>query len=156
MKIPNFITVRFAKIGFRIMETREPDFVIGKPGSEYLRRWYILPRNPVFNIYLHYFLRGDDDRALHDHPWLNASWLLSGRYIEVTQWRKIYRAAGDVAARLPSTAHRIMLYSGPCLTLFFTGPRVRQWGFHCPQGWRHWRDFVAETDGGNEIGRGCE
>ena len=26
--------------------------------------------------------------------------------------------------------------------------------FHCPQGWRHWRDFVDEHDTG-QVGRGC-
>lgn len=64
---------------------RPPDFVIGGHERPYLLRWWVIPRNPVFNIYLHQFRRSDDDRALHDHPWLfNASWLLSGEYVEHT------------------------------------------------------------------------
>lgn len=41
------------------------------------------------------------------------------------------------------------------VTLFFCGPRVREWGFHCPQGWRHWRQYVAPTSYGNRVGKGC-
>jgi len=35
-----------------------------------------------------------------------------------------------------------------------TGPRVREWGFHCPNGWRHWKDFVSQENKG-EQGVGC-
>jgi hypothetical protein len=31
---------------------------------------------------------------------------------------------------------------------------VRDWGFHCPQGWVPWRKFVA-ADNPGAVGRGC-
>lgn len=63
------------------------DGVDGGPRRPYLVRWYLIPRNPIFNIRLHRFLHGDDDRALHDHPWRSWSLLLSGRYRERTsEW----------------------------------------------------------------------
>lgn len=63
------------------------DGIDGGPRRPYLTRWHIIPRNPWFNIYLHYFEHGDDDRALHDHPWRSASLILDGRYIEhTTEW----------------------------------------------------------------------
>lgn len=34
------------------------------------------------------------------------------------------------------------------------GEQVREWGFACPKGWVHWRDFVDARDAG-QIGRGC-
>lgn len=147
---------------FRIAATRPADFVIGDRRRPYLERWFVVPRNPVFNVYLHRFLRSDDDRALHDHPWANMSVLLDGEYIEHRiaaggiHIRNI-RHAGDVCIRLSGrVAHRIELLNGPCWTLFITGPRYRQWGFHCPDhGWVHWRDFTAPGNVG-EIGRGCE
>lgn len=37
-------------------------------GEEYLHRWYIL-RNRFFAVMVHRFVRSDEDRALHDHPW---------------------------------------------------------------------------------------
>lgn len=143
-------------------QAHEPDFVIGGREDPYLCRWWLLPRNPAFNAYLHCFLRSDDDRALHDHPWPNASVVLRGSYTEHTiaaggvHRREILRA-GDVRVR-PSgrIAHRVELHDGPCWTLFFTGPRYRAWGFHCPdQGWVHWKQFTAPGDAG-AIGRGCD
>ena len=63
------------------------DGIDGGPKREYLWRWHVIPRNRWFNIYLHKFAHGDDDRALHDHPWRSWSLLLDGRYREHTsEW----------------------------------------------------------------------
>lgn len=146
----------------RTMTRRLPDLVIGEPADPYLKRWYVIPRNPLFNVYLHLIMRSDDDRALHDHPWLNLSWLLKGAYREHTIdaggiHRKRLRFAGDVILRGPRAAHRLEIRPGTsALTLFITGPRLREWGFHCPDaGWRHWQDFTAGPRG-ELTGRGCE
>lgn len=136
---------------------RNPDVIIGPKDVPYLLRWHILPRNPFFNVYLHKFLRSDDDRALHDHPWSNVSILLKGMYLEHTPQGKFLRKAGDIVLRARgSSSHRIELCQGtPCWTLFITGPRYREWGFHCPKGWVHWKRFTDPKNPG-EIGRGCE
>jgi hypothetical protein len=140
---------------------RKPNLVIGGDARPYLLRWYLIPRNPVFNIYLHEILRSDDDRALHDHPWVNFSLILSGSYVEHTIAAgginvRVERMAGSVKFRWPWNAHRLEIEDGkPCRTLFITGPRLRQWGFHCPWGWRHWREFTNGARG-ETVGRGCE
>lgn len=73
------------------------DGIDGGPPRDYLKRWHLLPRNTWFNVYLHYFVHGDDDRALHDHPWQSASLLLEGRYREHTsEWA--YENAPDPSA----------------------------------------------------------
>lgn len=151
---------------------RAPDFVIGGADRPYLRRWWVIPRNRLFNVYLHEFLRSDDDRALHDHPWPDASILLRGAYYEHTiaaggieKWRLLCAPAVRVR---PSGkfAHRIALLADalidgrpnevPCWTLFITGPRYREWGFHCPRaGWIHWKKFTADDDIG-KVGKGCD
>lgn len=138
---------------------RGPDIEIGGSADPYLRRWFLIPRNRWFNIYLHEFCRSDDDRALHDHPWWNLSILLRGQYVEHTISNggvnvRTTRAAGDLKFRKAKSAHRIELTHGRCWTLFLTGPRIRDWGFHCPQGWRHWRIFTSGPNG-ETIGRGC-
>lgn len=145
-----------------VADRRPPDVVIGGHDDPYLLRWFVIPRNPVFNVYLHLFLRSDDDRALHDHPWVNCSVLLDGAYTEHTIEaggieRRTRRQAGDWYIR-PSgkMAHRIELTDGPCWTLFITGPRYREWGFHCPRaGWVHWKRFTAADDPG-AVGKGCD
>lgn len=63
------------------------DGIDGGPKRKYLVRWHMIPRNRFFNVYLHFFVHGDDDRALHDHPWRSWSLLLDGRYREHTsEW----------------------------------------------------------------------
>ena len=137
---------------------RPPDFVIGTPTSPYLRRWWLIPRNRWFNLYVHEFLRSDDDRALHDHPWASVSLILSGHYVEHLPGGWKFRSRGAVVARGARVPHRVELLHDhvPVWTLFVTGPRVRDWGFHCPGGWRRWQDFVAATEQGNTTGPGCD
>lgn len=151
---------------------REPNVFVGGKERPYMLRWYILPRNRWLNIYLHKFCRDDDDRALHDHPWWFLSIMLLGRYLEHTEHVsgngqytltihcQKERRAPSIAFRRAEHKHRIELPKQDgepvsCWTLVITGRRVRDWGFHCPQGWRHWREFVSPKDEG-ETGRGCD
>ncbi|MCW5678430.1 MAG: hypothetical protein KIT65_10850 [Xanthobacteraceae bacterium] len=157
MKLPRFIHRVLLQLANKTMMRRAPDFIIG---DHYLHRWWIIPRNRFFNIYLHHFLKSDEDRALHDHPWWNISLLLDGEYTEHTIDAggvnvRTVRKAGEVKYRGAKSAHRVELHNGPCWTLFITGPRIREWGFHCPNGWRHWKEFTNPKDSG-KVGRGCE
>lgn len=136
----------------RIATRRPPDFTVGN----YLQRWWVIPRNDWLNIYLHHFTASDDDRALHDHPYRwNVSWLLKGGYREHLPTGHVDRHSGSLVFRWGAAPHRIELHRGPCWTLFITGRRVREWGFYCPQGWRHWSVFTKPGDKG-QVGRGCE
>lgn len=143
----------------RLAESRHPDFIIGGATTPYMLRWWVIPRNKIFNIYLHKFLRSDDDRALHDHPWVNVSYLLEGTYVEHTieaggVQKAVRYSAGDLKFRRSVAAHRIEIEQ-PCWSLFITGPVIREWGFHCVHGWRSWKIFTSERDKGS-IGRGCD
>lgn len=145
---------------------RKPDFIVGTEDNPYLLRWYLIPRNRFANVYLHEFRRDDDDRALHDHPWPSLSIVLSGGYYEHTpgpdgSHQRIWYGRGSVIFRRASHSHRIELARTPegdlvpARTLFLTGPVVREWGFHCQQGWRHWKEFVDSRDSG-KVGKGCD
>ena len=167
MNLRRLAAALFARLSTTVA-VRAPDFVVGatSPGGAYLRRWYVIPRNRWFNVHLHQFLRDDDDRALHDHPWWSASLMLDGAYIEHTIapggiHRREMIEAGTLRVRSAAHAHRIELLARrgdrkPCWTLFITGPVVRRWGFHCPQ--QGWIDFVRFTRPGNtgETGAGCD
>lgn len=155
---------------------RRPDFIVGGIENPYLIRWWVIPRNSIFNIYLHRIVRDDDDRALHDHPWVNLSILLKGAYDETAPLYQrgydgsqtcitIRRTAGllrGFVLRKPSAAHRLSLPKDTgrqedqveCWTLFITGPRVRTWGFWCHKRWVNWKDFTDTT--GEGVGRGCD
>jgi hypothetical protein len=155
MRLPSFLRRRLVAWAAGVRASRPPDVKIGGADNPYMLRWHAIPRNRFFNIYLHQFLRSDDDRALHDHPWVSCSVLLEGAYIEITPAGEFLRVQGDFAIRRATASHRIELRHGSCMTMFITGPRVRQWGFHCPKGWRHWKDFVHPTDKG-AVGPGCD
>ena len=160
-----------AKTILKWAQSRQPDFIIGGVDAPYLRRHWLLPRNRFFNVYVHEFLRSDDDRALHDHPWLfNASILIQGQYIEHTIAAggvevASPRKAGDWKFRWGPAPHRVQLIGNPfaevyeplsCWTVFITGPIVRKWGFHCPKaGWIPWQKFTNERDKGS-VGAGCD
>ena len=136
----------------KIMLSRKPDYVIGQ---DYLRRWWVIPRNEFCNVYLHQFLHSDDDRALHDHPWENSSHIIDGSYIEHTPEGSFIRKAGEYVERPANALHRIELINDePVISLFITGPKIREWGFACPQGWVPWQEFTAPGDS-SQTGRGC-
>src|SRR5258708_10658997 len=117
----------FLRLTDRALE-RAPDFVIGDRQRPYMNRWHLVPRNRYFNIYLHEFLRSDDDRAEHDHPWLfNISFLLDGNYIEHTPKGQEVFTRGAIKFRNATSPHRIEIAPGcaPCWPLFITDPKVR-------------------------------
>ena len=145
---------------------RHPDYVIGEDGSDpYLRRWWLIPRNRFFNIYLHHVRHSDDDRALHDHPWPNLTVVLAGGYVEVMPahrdiwpWnrdlKRVTRTAGDLVFRRAADPHRLESGHTECWTLFITGPALRTWGFWCDL-WRPWYEFTDPQNPGR-AGRGCD
>lgn len=212
------LTSKVAARCARICARRPPDFVVGGMDNPYLLRWYVTPWRRWFldpatgktregltgwrrwaaavtsrlpNLYLHVFLRPDDDRALHDHPWAWVSWLLSGTYIEHTIGaggirHQRTRQAGSLRAAFARGAHRVdlqalpvdgpyprglhfavfavldcglisHLHHRPAMTLFLTGIRTRNWGFHCPEaGWVPWEKFTDPATAGSTVGRGCD
>jgi len=138
--------------------TRPHNFAIGPKENPYMLRWWIIPRNSIFNVFLHVIKHDDDDRALHDHPWWSVSFCLLGGLTEFYEkdGKIISRAieSGNVVFRNGKNPHRLELRSVFAKTLFITGPRFREWGFHCPQGWRPWYEFTKPGSKG-EIGKGC-
>lgn len=182
MRIPEFIRLRLRAWAHKKTQT-PPDFVIRPNGQDQTLRWFVIPKNRFFNIYLHKFVLSDEDRALHCHPWPNCSILIDGEYIEWTlaatrpyannpkvfreTHRGYRRKEGFCYFRKAAAAHRVELLpvlnmyqmtTGryyPVTTIFITGPKIREWGFWCPKGWRHWRDFCDARDTG-VIGRGCD
>jgi len=129
-------------------------------GTRFSNRW---PK-----LFLHRFHRSDWDEALHDHPWPFWSLILWSGYYEVTSGivedvfgpgiaeKKRWYRAGSLLRRPADWTHRVELApgrEGKTWSLVFAGKKSRSWGFHCPNGWVGWRDFIARTDNGEA---GCE
>lgn len=119
--------------------------LIGPAGNPFMMRYILFRWGNLPRVYVHKFLRSDDERAPHNHPWWFMSFVLRGWYLEYTdtppnphvrkQFSLAYRGL-DVFHRvaLPQVLCRDGSY-GPvsCWTLVVTGPDVRSWGFRCPQ-----------------------
>lgn len=164
MRLPSPIVRELHRRALAVMASRAPDETIcGVKGVHY-HRWWLVQNNRVCNAYVHRFVGSDDDRAVHDHPWPWCSLILDGWYREITKGdpkrgpalRARDFGTGTLRFHLPWFAHRLLLPDGKdCISLFVTGPHVREWGFHCPQGWRHWRVFTAPAAPGAIASRGC-
>lgn len=167
-RIPAFLTRKLLRMHDSWTESQPMDFRIPPDDAipAYMWRWWRIVRNAFFNIYYHNVRRSDDDRALHDHPWVNLSIVLDGGYFEHVileggVHRKTWFGPGSVRFRWHGKkAHRLELervyhqnvedptFSElPVKTIFITGPVLRRWGFHHPDGWvdaYDWDAFCAE------------
>lgn len=165
--LPAWLTMFLFGQVTRYMLSHKMDFRIPPNDNvaAYMHRWWWLPRNAFFNIYLHRVLRSDDDRALHDHPWMNISIVLSGGYTEHTigaggVHHKKWFGPGSLKVRTTGKyAHRLELdrtyhynvdkpvfSEKPAVTIFITGPVLRRWGFHDPERWVDAYDWDTFND----------
>ena len=167
MRIPEKLCSRLEAFAWHVMDSRPADFEIGPEGNRYMHRWYAVPRNKLFNVYIHRFLRDDADEALHDHPWASLSFTVQGVVREYLPMpgtdpsnESLHTSrligVGDVTWRGLHFAHRLEVVSreNP-ITIFMTGPVLREWGFHCPKGWKPWKEFVKNSGVSSERGAGC-
>ena len=143
-----------------IGEYRDPDEVISPVGEPYLLRWHVVPKNAQANVYFHILL-GDDIGDMHTHPWHNMSVILSGKYIETVGAQvgdryipsgPYVRNKGETIYRQPQTPHRLELHpdSKYCMTLFSTGPAIKEWGFYVghplDSHWVHHTEMIENID----------
>lgn len=148
---------------FTTLISGRPHLYIGGEQTPYMLRWFIIPTNHYFNVYLHKFVRDDNDREMHDHPWSFFSVVLHGAYIEQIgndRADRITRRAPSIAFRRATHKHRVELLFDknlkpiPCWTIVVTGPKIRVWGFWCPKGFVPWTEFIDQSNPG-EMKRGC-
>ena len=114
----------------------------------YLTRWWLLGSNESrYALMLHKMHRPDDDSCHHDHPWSFFTLVLWGGYVEevtVPGGVKVRNnRPGMLLWRRAEHTHRIAsLPRGVCYTLLLRMKKRRKWGFHTPQGWIGWRQFI--------------
>lgn len=136
-----------ARILFWITRNR-PTRLIKLDGKPYLERHFVAEFMGIC-FYLHRFVRDDNERHLHDHPWLHAfSIVLHGHYKEQRGIAKQY-AGNDyhidwgfrnvrwfnyIPRRHHEAAvHRIVNIKPETWTLFFHSTWEFEWGFYKKQ-----------------------
>lgn len=151
-----------------------------RPGNDgpYIRRLYLF-WTPWGGAMLHWFQTSDPNEALHDHPWAFASLVLRGSYVE-DRMRVVCPGEGPdhVVAKVERrlvrwinvkvgarATHAVSWIEPGTITLVFTGPRTRRWGFWkqvpkpaplafaeeddplwmpCVFKWTYWRDYLGQ------------
>lgn len=160
--------------------------ITGTGGAEdiYLIRYYVV-QTRFFNFFIHQFLRSDRD-DLHDHPWFFATYLVRGAYTEtkynqvlkkseitrrinvpcmfnrecdehnvkLNTW--VFRKATDQHKVTVDEDLKFAERDRAALTLCFTGPVIRDWGFIKDNGferkWIFWKKYLGLPD--DAPGRG--
>jgi hypothetical protein len=156
--LPDYLRNAMLLYAEQVMENRPADFTAGE---NYLERWRLANYGSMPNAYIHRFRSDDEDGALHDHPYDNVSVILKGSYLEhfhtipfsvgndgkYTTY-SVLRREGGIIKRSADVAHRLsMINNEPVVTMFFTGTRYREWGFHCVSGWVHYNQFLTDNGG---------
>lgn len=112
--------------GYKIKWAQE----IGPSECPMMRRWVF--EVPWFSIRLHNFLRSDDMRHLHDHPWWFVTLILRGSYYDITEidgerYASDRLKPGSIRFRPANHAHAVSTKG--CWSIVVTGPINRRWGF---------------------------
>ena len=122
-----------------------------RSGKEpYLERYYLFLKDRIdfpFNIFIHKFIKGDDETDLHDHPWGYFTLILYGGYWEYEYANKLqpvdnnlykdekiikyWRKPGYWSTRNANYSHRIEIDKNKgCITLFIPYKKYKDWGFY--------------------------
>lgn len=112
-------------------------------------RWTWLP-----SVRIHWIMRPDQDRDLHDHPWNARTIVLKGWYAEerpiaspvpgMSATVLSQRDAGYTGRLLFEQYHRIAAVSpGGVMTMFFTWRKRGTWGFLVDGKKVPWREYLG-------------
>lgn len=109
-------------------------------GEQGPARWRWLP-----SVRMHWIMREDLDRHLHDHPWNARTLVLWGWYKEQRIEGEAIRSAGYTGRLLFGQYHRITEVSpGGVMTLFITWRKRGTWGFLVDGHKVPWRQYLAD------------
>lgn len=107
---------------------------LGKPECPYAYRFVIIFFG--YSIRLHYWLRSDDKRYMHDHPWNFRTFVLKGYYYDVSSKDEvemnIREKVSFTAYRKANHKHYVKIPKPGVITLLFCGRPHRKWGFWIP------------------------
>jgi hypothetical protein len=90
-----------------------------------------------YSIRLHYWLRSDDKRYMHDHPWNFRTFVLKGYYFDISKdehGNEVCDVVSGTAYRKATHKHYVHIPKPGVITLLFCGQpfRSNKWGFWIP------------------------
>jgi len=112
--------------------------------SEYITRLHLF-KTPWCALCVHWLNKPDPEPYLHDHPVSFLSIILFGGYWEKRfvgdENRSGYRGIFNYVRASDKDRHSIVRMKPGTVTLAFMGPKTREWGYHTPDGWVHWKAY---------------
>lgn len=111
---------------FRLFQIRwnEP---LGDRTCPYAYRWVF--NLVLFAIRLHKWIRSDDKRHFHTHPYWFCTFILKGSYIDVTENGREELKRFSFRFRKANHAHYVKVPKEGCISLLITGSPIHNWGF---------------------------
>lgn len=135
----------------------EHKVIVNCERQPYLFRWYLI-RREALALFLHRFVRSDEDRALHDHPWNFLVIPIWRGYIEHSDRENPTTGVrSEVSARVwpiigmrlrqAEYRHRVELLNGkdgqplPSWSIFLRFKSRRLWGLWPKEGFVAWNKW---------------
>jgi hypothetical protein len=106
---------------------------LGHQECPYMYRW--IWNLGLFSIRVHKWIRSDDKRHFHNHPWNFLTFVIKGSYTDVSlntsngevTWDKLKRFS--IRYRPASHMHYVDVPKEGAWTIMITGPKAQKWGF---------------------------
>lgn len=103
---------------------REP---LGKPECPYAYRTMFIFFG--YSIRIHQWIRSDDKRFMHDHPWWFITFVLKGSYVDISPNGEDQLNQFSFRYRKANYQHYVDVPKSGAVTILLTGKRERRWGF---------------------------
>ena len=105
---------------------------LGKKECPYAYRWVFIFFG--FAIRIHKWIRSDDKRYMHNHPWWFRTFVLKGSYTDVYldkdgNIQKDLIKRFSTRYRPSSHIHYVEVPEKGCITILLTGKPINKWGF---------------------------
>ena len=129
--------------------------ILGRSNNEiYLMRFWINEPKPGTkgshssrnSLLLHHFLKPDDDKHLHNHPWAGRSTILSGGYVEDSLDGLKTLKPFDSNMITADTYHCVKSIQPNTWSLVHTGDKEGEWGFLVDGEHIHYLDYLNDID----------
>jgi len=100
---------------------------LGEDNCPYAYRWVLILFG--YSIRVHRWIRSDDKRYMHNHPWWFITFVLRGSYKDVSLNGVEYLKRCSLKYRNSMHTHYVEIPKGGALTLLITGKPMNKWGF---------------------------
>lgn len=103
---------------------REP---LGRKECPYAYRWTL--NLWLFSLRVHQWIRSDDKRFMHDHPWHFITVVVRGSYTDVSANGRDTLGVGSVRFRRATHSHYVEVDKRGAWSFLLCSMPVRHWGF---------------------------